>query len=80
MSSASNSTGFITTPSYKKDTSEKTRNLNVEAKTWQAMELRDNKGKFYALNEETGAVYDYDDYGIGILTQVGVFRDGKIIK
>jgi hypothetical protein len=44
------------------------------------MELRDNKGKFYALNEATGVVYDYDDYGIGILTQVGVFRDGKIIN
>uniref|UniRef100_A0A6C0HRF5 Helicase ATP-binding domain-containing protein n=1 Tax=viral metagenome TaxID=1070528 RepID=A0A6C0HRF5_9ZZZZ len=80
MTSSSNPSGFITPPSYKKDTHDKTRNLNVETKTWQAMELRDNKGKFYALNEETGVVYDYDDYGIGILTQVGVFRDGKIIN
>jgi hypothetical protein len=80
MVSPSNSSGFITPPSYKKDTTDKTRNLNVETKTWQAMELRDNKGKFYALNEATGILYDYDDYGVGILTRVGVFRNGKIIN
>jgi len=78
MNFGTNPSGFATTPSYNKDVDDKTRRLNVETKKWQATEWSE-KGILYAVNEETGIVYDHSEYEKNNLIPVGVLRNGRIL-
>ena len=78
MNFGTNPSGFATTPSYNKDVDDKTRKLNVETKKWQATEWTE-RGILYAVNEETGIVYDHSEYEKNNLIPVGVLRNGRIL-
>jgi hypothetical protein len=78
MNFGTNPSGFSTTPSYNKDVDDKTRKLNIETRKMRATEWNE-RGILYAVNEETGIVYDHAEYDKNNLVPVGKLRNGRIL-